>query len=239
MIRATLTALLTLSATCAFGAEIAAARYVEPTEVYGHGAVADGEHAALRITYEDGAQQTLRLSGAVFEDTAPRLVDLDGDGSPELLTVVSGLRTGAMLQVIDIVDGMAKSVGTSEPIGTAHRWLAVAGVADFDGDGVPEVAYVDRPHLAKMLILMTVRLEDGAAHFSPLAKAKGLTNHHLGSPSIEGGVRNCAGEAPVIVTADSDWSQIIETRWVKGRLSSHAMGAYDGAESLASFLTCD
>jgi hypothetical protein len=36
-------------------------------------------------------------------------------------------------------------------IGSANRWLAPIGAADLDGDGRVEIAYVDRPHLARTL----------------------------------------------------------------------------------------
>ena len=41
----------------------------------------------------------VRLEGQVFEDTAPRLADLDGDGAPEVVTVVSIFDQGAQVMV--------------------------------------------------------------------------------------------------------------------------------------------
>lgn len=239
MLRILIAVLVALAPQGLLARDIAGAAYVEPTGAYGHGALAGGEYAGLRIDYDDGSHAVLRLAAAVFEDTAPRLHDFDGDGAPELVVVVSGFATGAMVQIIDVVGDNARSIGQTEPIGRRHRWLAVAGIADFDGDGRAEVAYVDRPHLAKVLRLVAVDMRPGEARLTPLAEAPGLTNHHLGSAEIEGGVRACPGAAPVIVTADADWREIVETRFVEGRLRSTSVGAYTGTESLATRLSCD
>lgn len=222
-----------------FAREIVGAAYVEPTDAYGHGAVAGGEYAGLRVDYDDGSQDVLRFRGAVYEDTAPRLHDFDRDGSPEIVAVASGFQVGAMIQVYETGGARVRLAGENAPIGQRHRWLAIAGIADFDGDGRDEIAYVDRPHLAKVLRLVTVNVADGRARFTPFADASGLTNHHLGSAKIEGGVRQCPGQPPVVVTADADWRQVMETRWQGGALVAEPVGSYSGAESLAARLVCD
>lgn len=233
---------LVVSACLAAGAaeakEISGASYVEPTEAYGHGAVLNGEYAGLRIDYDDGSHNVIRFDGAVFEDTAPRLHDFDGDGTPEVVAVLSGFRVGAMVQVYDFDGEWARPIGNTAPIGTRHRWLAIAGIADFDGDGRDDIAYVDRPHLTRVLRLVTVGMAGGAATLSPYASADGLSNHLLGTPEIEGGVRDCEGTAPAVLTANADWTQVMETVWEDGRLVSTEVGAYRGPASFAPFLGC-
>ncbi|WP_417279450.1 FG-GAP repeat domain-containing protein [Celeribacter sp.] len=219
-------------------ATISGAHYAEPTEVYGHGAVKDGEYARLVVTLDDGTTREASFKKSVFEDTAPRLHDFNGDGAPEVVTVVSGFVTGAWVQVwfLDDQDRLIPAKA-SAPIGQRHRWLAIAGIADFDGDGVDEITYVDRPHLKKELVLLPVDLTREGM-LVPSARLSGLTNHHLGAAEIEGGVRDCRDEAPVILTADAEWRQIVETRWQAGELVSTPVGPYEGPASFAPFLTC-
>ncbi|WP_066704308.1 FG-GAP repeat domain-containing protein [Celeribacter ethanolicus] len=220
-------------------ARITGAHYAEPTTAYGHGAVKNGEYARMVVTLDDGTTREAFFKKSVFEDTAPRLHDFDGDGRPEVVSVVSGFATGAWVQVWTL-DGQDRLVPAkaSAPIGQPHRWLAIAGIADFDGDGVDEVAYVDRPHLFKELVLLPVDLT-GEGMLVPTARLGGLTNHHLGSDRIEGGVRACSGQAPVILTADADWTQIMATRWENGGLMATPVARYAGAASFASHMACN
>ena len=83
--------------------EITSATYEEPTDIYGHGAVANGEYAVLSIG-TDSSVFRIRYDGAVFEDTQPRLVDLNGDGAPEVVAVRSGFTTGASIVVFGLGD---------------------------------------------------------------------------------------------------------------------------------------
>ncbi|PTQ72632.1 FG-GAP repeat domain-containing protein [Celeribacter persicus] len=234
-----LAAFLILAASPLAAARITGAAYVEPTEVYGHGAVKNGEYARMVVTLDDGTTREASFKKSVFEDTAPRLHDFDGDGAPEVVTVVSGFATGAWVQVwaLDTEDRLIPAKA-SAPIGQRHRWLAIAGIADVDGDGVEEIAYVDRPHLVKELVLMPVDLSREGM-LVPSARLPGITNHHLGSDMIEGGVRICPGEAPVILTADADWARIMETRWDNGGLVAVLVARYEGAASFAPHMACN
>ena len=53
----------------------------------------------------------------VFEDTEPRLADVDGDGDPEVIVVESDMREGARLAIYD-TDGL---VSVNEFIGRSNR----------------------------------------------------------------------------------------------------------------------
>ena len=231
---------------CAFatlaGAEtIVAADYTDPTERYPHGILGDKiEHAGLRVTLSDGRTLSAVWSEKiVFEDTAPRLVDLDGDGAPEVIVVESHEDKGARLAIwgLDAEDRLVQKA-FAPFIGNAFRWLAVAGAADMDGDGHIEIAYVDRPHLAKQLKVWSyVPQGEGAANLALVATKDGLTNHQIGETDIGGGMRICADDVDVI-TANADWTRVMATRLEGCKLVSRDMGPHAGRASLTAAIGC-
>jgi hypothetical protein len=178
---------------------IVAARLVLPTDRYDHAVLGDAlEWGGLRLTLEGGAEVTITLPPErVFEDVEARLADLDGDGRAEVVVVETDLRQGASLAVYDAGGRRAATAF----IGQTHRWLAPAGIGDFDGNGEVEIAYVDRPHLLRDVVF--VALQGGT--LVELARAPGFTNHRIGDSRISGGVlRGCTG-GDVLVLADPDW----------------------------------
>lgn len=223
--------LLLLSTPAAAEEVIADARYTEPTTRYDHGILGDAiEWGALNLTLQDGRRITLRLpESRVFEDIAPRLADLDSDGAPEVIVIETDLSRGASLAVYD-----ARGKRVSTPyIGRTHRWLAPLGVADLDGDGTMELAYIDRPHLAKTLRIW--RYENGRMTW--VADRPGLTNHRIGESFISGGIRDC-GTGPEIVTADADWSRVIVSGLRDGTIVSRDIGPFEGQASFVDALAC-
>jgi hypothetical protein len=192
----------------------------------------DFEWGALRLTLEGGSVVVLRLpEDRVFEDTVPRVVDVTGDGLAEAVVVESDAALGARLAVYD---GRGGLLAATLFIGTRFRWLAPVGIADMDGDGRVEIAYVDRPHLAR--VLRVWRIEAG--RLVEVASAQGLTNHRIGEPDIGGGLRTCGGIVEMI-TASADWSRVIATRLTEdGRLTSRDMGPHRDRESLAAAMRC-
>ena len=229
--RAWLALCLWLPAQAASAQDIARADYAVPTTRYAHGVLGDAvEWGALRLTLADGRRLTMILPGhLVFEDTAPRLADLDGDGAPEVITVESSLTKGARLAVY----GPKGRIAVTPHIGQRNRWLAPIGAADMDGDGAIEIAYIDRPHLAKTLRLW--RYHKG--QLTEIATKRGLTNHKIGWDHVPGGIRQCGG-APEIITANGDWSRIMATRLTGTALTSRPIAPYTGPESLDVALTC-
>jgi len=232
--RRVLLAACLLQAGAAAAQTITEARYAEPTDRYAHGVLGDAiEWGALEmVVSRDGETQTyvVRLpQDRVFEDVEPRLADVDGDGSAEVVVVESQARTGAQLAIYDETGKIA----ATPHIGRANRWLAPVGVADLDGDGAIELAYIDRPHLAKTLRVW--RFEDGA--LSPVAQLAGLTNHRIGERDIGGGLRDC-GQGVEMITASANWQRVMATTLSDGVLMTHDLAAHTGRASLNAALEC-
>lgn len=212
---------------------VVAARLVQPTDRYDHGVLGDAlEWGGMVVTHiGDGLQTevveiTLPQS-RVFEDVAARVADLDGDGRDEVLVVETDIARGASLAVYD----GAGRVTATPFIGQTHRWLAPLGVGDMDGDGLPEIAYVDRPHLARELVIVQYR----DRKLVEMARIKGLTNHRIGDREIAGGYRNC-GQGGEMVLANSNWTQLMAVR-LQGGLSARALGPYS-QRNMARALAC-
>lgn len=210
------------------------AGYLEPTTRYGHAVLGDGvEWGALRLRLREADGGTrdvlLRLPETrVFEDLAPRLVDLGG-------------QRAAMVIETDAAHGARLALYTSEGvlaagpfIGQPYRWLAPVGAADLDGDGQVEIAWVDRPHLAR--VLRVWRYVTGNPALQEVASRPGFTNHRIGWDHIAGGLRDC-GQGPEMITADGDWQRIMASTLVAGRIETRALGPYDEA-AIEAALAC-
>ncbi len=224
--------------TCLWAApvfsDVVAAKYTAQTERYTHDVLGDAiEYGALEIQYNDAGKiktKTITLpQDHVFEDIAPRLADVDGDGSSEIIVVETDARRGAALAVYDHTGKRAET----PHIGSSNRWLAPIGIADFNGDGNIDIAYIDRPHLAKTLRVWTFKNNE----LTETANIAGLSNHRIGENFISGGVRTC-NDPPEIITADAAWKRIIATRFVNGKLTKTDLGPFKGKRSFKRALTC-
>lgn len=221
---------------------IGAAWFAAPTDRYAHGVLGDAiEAGSLQVfTSSDGADacrvKTLDLdANHVFEDIAPRLIDVDLDGRVEVVAVRSHKRLGAQLTIwTDPGHGPTLQLLAATPyIGRSNRWLAPLGGTDLDGDRYVELAYIDRPHLAKTLRVW--RFQQGNLHL--VASLEGLTNHKIGQDFISGGIRTCATGTEMI-TADANWTNVIATRLENDQLISRTLAPFQGSESLRSALLC-
>ena len=226
-----LAALVAAVAWPAAAESVLSARYADPTDRYTHGILGDAiEHGSLIL--ETDAGRTLRLTlpeTRVFEDTEPRLADIDGDGTLEAIVVETDLRLGARLSVY----GPEGLIAANDFIGRTNRWLSPVGAADLDGDGRLEIAYVDRPHLAKTLRIW--RFENGT--LVPLGDLPGVTNHRIGERDIAGGIRDC-GDGPEMIVADANWSQIVAVRFAEGRFDTKVLGPHQSRADFARALRC-
>lgn len=137
----------------------------EPTRDYRHAALGASPHAktitvAERKPVQAGAgAQAVPLEitkvpagpGAVFEDREPRLTQVAGDITPEIVTVKSYADRGSALAVVAKRDGAWRVIAETPPIGEPQRWLNPAAVADFQGTGQTQIALVRTPHLDGIL----------------------------------------------------------------------------------------
>ncbi len=217
-------------ATNAIANTITAAQFTEPTTRYPHGVLGDNvEYGALELMV-DGEILTVSLPpDRVFEDLAPRLMDIDLDGALEVMVVESQNQTGAQLAVYN---ALGEKIAATPHIGTRFRWLAPIGAADLDGDGYIEIAYIDRPHLAKTLRIW--RFKDGT--LTEIASLPGLTNHKIGENFISGGIRDC-GNGPQIIVTSADWSRIISVTYKSGWHITN-IGPLRKRNDLTKALTC-
>jgi len=223
--------LLALAAPAAAGESITAARYDDPTTRYAHGVLGDAiEYGALTLDTSEGRRVRFVLpEERVFEDIAPRLADLDGDARADVIVVESHRDFGARLAVYGL-DGL---VTATDWIGRPNRWLAPIGAADLDGDGAMDIAFVDRPHLAKTVRVFSWR----DATLAEVARAPGYSNHRIGEDFISGGIREC-GDGPEMVVARGDWSGIVSLRWTGEGFAETALADETTPAAFAAALAC-
>ncbi|WP_141397449.1 VCBS repeat-containing protein [Polaromonas sp. AER18D-145] len=200
-----------------------------PTARYPHAALGSPVHAAslhVLVTGASGASQELVYHlplHRVFEDRVPRLADLDADGRDEIILVEADALRGAAVVVFglraspqpraarDADSGQALSeVARSPYAGATFRWLNPVGVADFDGDGKPDIASVTTPHVGGVLTLY---------HFRPprlevYARAMDVSNHRMGALEQQLAVTvEQSGSRPTIVVPDMQLAALHALRW--------------------------
>lgn len=213
--------------------DIVRAEYDDPTTRYAHGVLGDSiEHGTLVMETADGRRFRVTLPGRrVFEDTAPRLFDVDGDGEREVVAVEADAQFGARLSIYD-TDGL---VASNEFIGQRNRWLAPAGIgaADLDGDGRVELAFVDRPHLARTLRVYEFR----PGELQLEGSFQGVTNHRIGERDIAGGIRRCE-DGPEVIVADADWKVVLAVTWNGQTFDAKRLAPHRGRATFEEAMSC-
>jgi len=209
---------------------ITSARYGGPTRAYDHGVLGDSVEYTKLILRAGGRRIVLEAgAGFVFEDIAPRLADLEGDGRPEVIVVRTDMQRGASLAIYG-VEGL---ITQTPPIGQKYRWLAPVGVGDFDGNGRLEIAYVETPHLGKTLKIYNYYNRS----LVQTAQIQGLSNHQIGDDYISGGIRNC-GQGDEIITADAGWQRVMATSVQQGNMTTRAVGVTGQRGAFSRALAC-
>lgn len=218
------------------GNGIQSAWYDDATSRYAHGVLGDAiEPSTLVVSDDNGCTVSVVLDQAhVFEDLAPRLANMDGNAGAEVITVRSHREYGAQIAIYQLTGEALTLLTTTPYIGTSNRWLAPVGVADFNQDGDMDIAYVDRPHLAKILRVWSYR----NGKLDQIANKHGYSNHRIGEAFITGGLKTCDQETTMI-TADGRWNRILETTVKGNQLISMDIGAFQGSESVRDALRCE
>lgn len=152
------------------------------TSRYAHGVLGDLIEAGCLVIEDDkGEAYVVELPETqVFEDLIPRISDIDGNGRNDVVVIRSDAQTGAALVVYSIENEAVVELAATPPIGTAFRWLAPVGIADFDGDDRLDIAYVQTPHIGGILKVWSMT-ENG---FEQIAQQSGFSNHSIGSKRV-------------------------------------------------------
>ncbi len=164
-------------------ADIFAAWYTKPTKRYAHAILGDAIEAG-ELTVEIASGETLTYTlpdNQVFEDRTPRLHDLDGFGETEIITILSDVNKGGSIALFGVRKGKLELVAQTPYIGRSNRWLNIAGIEDFDGDGKTQIAAVWTPHIGGTLKYWT--WNKGKLQLS--GEARGFSNHFIGSREQE------------------------------------------------------
>ncbi len=217
-------------------AAIIDAYYEFEVSYYPHGVLGDElEWSRLVLVQDDDTEYAIDLPiTRVFEDIAPRLVDINGDGKLEVMVVESDVKKGARLAFYHLTADSKVEVMVATPfIGRRFRWLAPIGVADFDNDGVVEIAYIDRPHLAKRLLIW--RFTQG--ELKHVATLQNLSNHQIGWDFIASRIVTCAG-SPIIITASGDWQNVMASFYHDSKWQSKVVKPLRNVQELMDGKVC-
>jgi FG-GAP-like repeat len=169
------------TATYAKGS-VTKAWYTHPTDRYGHGVLGDAiEGGALAVQGKGGISYSYVLDEQlVFEDITPRLADLNGDGSAEVITILSSIKHGGSLAVFALKDQKLQLLAKTSFIGLTRRWLNIAGIADYNGDGKIDIALVKTPHLGGALEFWSLT----GSSLTKIGMLNGFSNHVIGTRDL-------------------------------------------------------
>lgn len=196
--------------------------YILPTRRYDHGILGDAiEAGGLAVETRSGKVFTLKLpEHQVFEDRIPRFADLDGDGKAEVVTILSSIHKGASIAVYRVKNGALKKQTQTPFIGRPYRWLNIAGIADFNGDGKEDIAGVWTPHIGGTLKFWTL----AGGRLKKIGAMAGFSNHFIGSRDQRlSAVRDINGDGVADLALPSANRKALRiVGFAKGKLIEHA-----------------
>jgi len=221
------------------GAGIRSAWYFDPTTRYDHGILGDAvEGGGLAVEDDFGRRYDVRLpESEVFEDIAPRIADIDGDGLNEVITIRSSVRAGAAIAVYGLAGGNLIERGDTTPIGRAMRWLNIAGIADYTGNGQLNIAQVITPHIGGRLEILSWN----RGRMTVSAELNGFSNHAIGSTELgmAATARVNRDRIPDLILPSADRRTLRMVTAASGRLTELASVPFDGAVGTAIGIVAD
>jgi hypothetical protein len=191
-----------------------------PTTQYPHGVLGDTIEAQ-GITWLDTrsrpitSKEILIPEGDVIEGIAPIWVDMDGDGSREIVVTQSNPQEGARI-VIYREDGSV--FAESRSIGQGFRWTHLIAVGQFVEGGSLEVATVRTPHIGGVVEIYSLIGNQLVIQ----AELDGYSSHQIGSRNLDGAVAmdlDADGQYEVIVP-DQEQTSVAAIQLADGRLQA-------------------
>ena len=164
------------------GQGIVAAMLSCATDRYAHAVLGDDIEAGCLIVLDNsGRSYTMELPDTqVFEDLEPRIADMDGNGSNDVIVIRSEDSAGAALAIYTIENEKLVELAATPPIGRSFRWLAPVGIADFNDDDQLDIAYVQTPHIGGILKVWSII----DTEFKQITELRGFSNHSIGSKRV-------------------------------------------------------
>jgi hypothetical protein len=162
--------------------EILQAWFARPTRRYAHGVLGDAIEAGslLVITSSGSRLEAILSEDQVFEDITPRIADLDGDGSNEVIAIRSSTGGGAAVAIFGLADTGLTLLGASSENGRANRWLNIAGLVPRP-DGGLTLYGVRTPHIGGRLFSLNFR-NGTVSERNDIASD--VSNHIIGSREL-------------------------------------------------------
>jgi hypothetical protein len=154
-----------------------------PTTIYDHGVLGDRLEAASFALIETApAARIVRSTnvpeGHVIESIAPIWIDIDQDGTREIILTVSSAEDGAQI-VIYTEDGLQISAGPA--VGQAFRWRHQIAASNFGPSGEVELIDVLTPHIGGRVEFY----RPSGNTLKILAQVEGYTSHVIGTRNLD------------------------------------------------------
>ena len=199
-----------------------------PTENYPHDVLGDAIEASS-ITLVDFNQDPAKVSvievppGEVIEGISPLWVDLDGDGSREIVVTQSNDKNGARL-VVYREDGSQMASG--EAIGLGFRWRHQLAAAQFVSGGPLEIAVTRTPHISGVVEIYQIKGDQ----LEIVTSLSGYSTHRIDSRNLDSAlVMDLNGDGlPSLVVPDQEKNRLVALQMNGGELKPVWFATFHG-----------